>query len=154
MYDPVCQINSKTKQSLSLVSTDRPTNRRLALESMMRKLLASLEPVLFSLIEQVRLGGAQVDNFGTPLAVLAELHALPTVVGVGDPGVAADDAASRQTAVVALVADVYQPFRDSPCWNKPRTSRRLCRWMDEAIGREKKKKTGQQLAPVPFVAPD
>lgn len=67
--------------------------------------LPFLEAVLLPLVEEVRLGGAEVDDLGAAVAVLLLDGALLAVVGVRDAGPAADHAAALVRAVVALVAD-------------------------------------------------
>ena len=54
--------------------------------------LSFLEAVFFSLVEEVRLGGAQVDDLGAAVPVLLLDGALLAVVGVGDARPAADHA--------------------------------------------------------------
>ncbi len=67
-----------------------------------------LESVLLPFIEQVRLRATQVDDLGTSVPVLLLHGALLAVVGVGDAGAAADNAAPLVAPVVALVADTHQ----------------------------------------------
>ena len=59
------------------------------------------------LVKEIGFGGAEIDDLGTTLPVLAQLDAFAAVVGVGDAGVATDHAPTRQAAVIALVADVH-----------------------------------------------
>lgn len=64
-----------------------------------------LEPILFALIEEIRLGAAQIDNLGAPVPVLLLLGALLAVVSIRYPHAPADDAPPLERPVVALVAD-------------------------------------------------
>lgn len=58
--------------------------------------LPFLEAVLLSLVEEVRLRAAQVDDLGAPVTILLLDRALLAVVGVGDAWTAADHAPDKK----------------------------------------------------------
>lgn len=74
-------------------------------------ILLLLEPVLLSLIEQVRFGGSQVNNLWTAVSVLFLDRALLAVVGIRDTGSSTDDTSSLIRSVVAFIADPDQGTR-------------------------------------------
>jgi len=64
------------------------------------------EAVLFPFVKEIRFGRSEIDDLGTAVPVVLQLNAFPTVVGIRDAGIAADDAPSLVAAVIAFVADV------------------------------------------------
>ena len=70
--------------------------------------LSLLEAILLALVEEIRLGAAEIDDLRASIAILLLLRALLAVVGIRDTSTTADDAAALEGAVVALVADANQ----------------------------------------------
>ena len=64
--------------------------------------LSFLESVFFSLVEQVRLWGPQVDDFGAAIPVLLLNGALLAVVGVGDARPSTDHTAALEKIEVRV----------------------------------------------------
>ena len=67
--------------------------------------LSFLESIFLPLIEQIRLGGTQVDNFRTPVSILLLLDAFSTVVGIRHARPPAHHTPALQTAIIAFLAD-------------------------------------------------
>ena len=67
-----------------------------------------LEAVLFAFVKGVSFGRSQIDNFGTPIAVLFELDAFAAIIRVGDTGVGTNDAPILVGPVIAFVAQMYE----------------------------------------------
>lgn len=65
----------------------------------------SLIPETFLLVEQIRPRTSQIDNLGTPVAVLLQARALEAIKGITDPLATADNTFVLVIAEGALVTD-------------------------------------------------
>lgn len=68
---------------------------------------SSFEPILLPLVEKVRLGAAQVHDFGAPVTILLHHGALLTVVRVRDSHSPTDDTPTLLRPIITLVADAH-----------------------------------------------
>lgn len=75
---------------------------------MSKTLLSSLESILFSFIEQIRLGAPEIYNLRATVSIFLLDRAFLAVVSVRDSGSAADHATALVRAVIALVAYSHQ----------------------------------------------
>ena len=62
---------------------------------------------LFPLVKQICLGTPQINNLWTPVAILAHLNTLPTIISICDAIPPADYAFTFKATVIALVANVH-----------------------------------------------
>lgn len=67
-----------------------------------------LETVFFSLIEEVSLGTAQVDNLGASIAVFLHLCAFLTVISIRYSNTTTDDTPALEWTIVAFITYSYQ----------------------------------------------
>ncbi|CAM6108517.1 unnamed protein product [Calypogeia fissa] len=74
-------------------------------------MLSLFKSVFLSLVEQVRFGATQVDDFRAPVPVLLLLRAFFAVVSVGDAQPSANDAPALVRAIVALIANPNESAR-------------------------------------------
>ena len=68
---------------------------------------ALLETILFPLVEEIRLGTAEVDDFWAAITVFFLNGAFLAVKCVGNPHTATNNAATFIRAIIALVADPH-----------------------------------------------
>lgn len=74
-------------------------------------LLSFLESILFSFIKQIRLGGSQIDNFGTSITILFLLDTFSTIIRIRNTHSTTNTTSTFEGTIIAFITDMRQHGR-------------------------------------------